>query len=89
MIAARLRTCARSADTVARLGGDEFAILVEDVDAEESGQTLIERIREHMAFPFALGGTEIHAGASVGSAMKTKRSRQRRICTRSERQPLF
>lgn len=69
LVAARLRTCARDADTVARLGGDEFAILVEDADAQVSGAALIARIREQMAYPFALAGAEVRASASVGSAV--------------------
>jgi diguanylate cyclase (GGDEF)-like protein len=68
MIAARLRACARATDTVARLGGDEFALLVEDQLADEGGRKLVARIREQMAFPFTLAGTEVQVGTSIGSA---------------------
>jgi diguanylate cyclase (GGDEF)-like protein/PAS domain S-box-containing protein len=71
MIAARLRACARAADTVARLGGDEFAVLVEDSTTPGSAERLVERIREQMAFPFTLAGREVHVSASIGSAAAT------------------
>jgi diguanylate cyclase (GGDEF)-like protein/PAS domain S-box-containing protein len=68
LIAGRLRACARSTDTVARLGGDEFAILVEDDDSASCAERLVERIREQMAYPFALAMGDVTISASVGSA---------------------
>ena len=71
MIAERLRACARATDTLARLGGDEFAVLVEDATDETSADRLVDRIREQMAFPFVLGGRQLHISASIGSASAT------------------
>jgi diguanylate cyclase (GGDEF)-like protein len=68
LIAARLQACARSTDTVARLGGDEFAVLVEDTDSAVSAESLVERIREQMSYPFTLAGGDVSVTASIGSA---------------------
>ncbi len=60
----RLLRCLRSSDTVARLGGDEFAILLDgEIDAP---QAVADRIRDALRRPFAVHGTQLAVGASMG-----------------------
>jgi diguanylate cyclase (GGDEF)-like protein/PAS domain S-box-containing protein len=66
--ARRLMACARATDTVARLGGDEFALLVENVDAQEGCDTVIERLSQALTEPFLVGGNELNIRASMGVA---------------------
>jgi len=68
-IAARLRAGTRENDTVARLGGDEFVLVIaEQPDVDQLGG-LIERIRQSVAAPIAVGGREILPGTSIGVAL--------------------
>jgi diguanylate cyclase (GGDEF)-like protein/PAS domain S-box-containing protein len=67
-VAARLRGCARPADTVSRLGGDEFGVLLPGVSMPNA--TLIaERVRAAFAAPVTVDGRELTIGASVGLAV--------------------
>ncbi len=68
MIAKRLLTCVRSADTVARLGGDEFAFLIEDATDENSAAAVAERVAEAVRLPAELEGKEVVITASIGIA---------------------
>src|SRR5690606_30842298 len=68
MIAKRLLTCVRSADTVARLGGDEFAFLIEDATDEHSAAAVAERVAEAVRQPIELEGKEVVITASIGIA---------------------
>jgi len=68
-IANRLRGCIRPEDTVARLGGDEFALILEDVAGARDATLVAERIVDQLQTPFAFGGREVYAGASVGIAL--------------------
>jgi diguanylate cyclase (GGDEF)-like protein/PAS domain S-box-containing protein len=67
-VAERIRACLRRQDTPARLGGDEFGILVEETDAEASGQ-VAERILAALRQPFALDSRQLFAQASIGIAL--------------------
>ncbi|MGH7701710.1 MAG: putative bifunctional diguanylate cyclase/phosphodiesterase [Gemmatimonadales bacterium] len=69
--AERFMACARVSDTVARLGGDEFAILIEDGEAADGDDILVERLASAMARPFSLCGNELHVNASIGIATAT------------------
>src|SRR6478736_9871325 len=53
-VARRLSHLVRPCDTVARLHGDEFVILCEDLDYPDQAGTIVTRILEAMAAPFAL-----------------------------------
>jgi diguanylate cyclase (GGDEF)-like protein len=67
-VAARIRSCVRSADTVARLGGDEFAVLLPGADpdrAVEIAHRIIAAVQE--AVP--VGGNSLRVSASVGVAV--------------------
>lgn len=73
-VAQRLRKVVRESDTVARLGGDEFVAILEDlgVGAEESAilaKQIAEKIRETIAEPFVLKGTESHHTTSIGVSL--------------------
>jgi diguanylate cyclase (GGDEF)-like protein/PAS domain S-box-containing protein len=66
-VAERLRDTIRPADTVARLGGDEFAVLLEDTGIAD-GIRIAQRLGEALDRPFAVGGHDVVAQASVGVA---------------------
>jgi len=72
-IGRRLEACLRGGDTVARLGGDEFAVLVHDVAGADDARRLVDRIRGELARPFAGGGHELYASASIGIALYDRR----------------
>ncbi|MBJ7330328.1 MAG: EAL domain-containing protein [Solirubrobacteraceae bacterium] len=65
-VAPRLSGAIRPSDTVARLGGDEFAVLCEDLEDEREAQEMAERLGACFLRPFALGGEQQFATASVG-----------------------
>lgn len=62
----RLRDQVRPQDTVARLGGDEFAIVAPRITATGL-PALAQRITVALAEPHLVHGTEVVAGASVGT----------------------
>ena len=70
-VARRLRTCLRDGDLAARLGGDEFAVLLPDVQDPGDAERVARRIVDVLAAPFALGGREVVATASIGIALGT------------------
>jgi len=72
LVAERLRSCVRPADTAARLGGDEFAVLLEDVRAEDDVARVAERVLDALATPFIVGGRETTVGASIGIALNSR-----------------
>ena len=65
-VAPRLSGAVRASDTVARLGGDEFAVLCEDLEDEREAQEMAERLGACFLRPFALGGEQQFATASIG-----------------------
>jgi diguanylate cyclase (GGDEF)-like protein/PAS domain S-box-containing protein len=77
-VARRLRGAVRSSDIVARQSGDEFLILVADLDVIAGGpgsdiadiaRGVAENLREALAAPFDLGGTEVYCSGSVGISL--------------------
>ena len=68
IIARRLLTCVRTADTVARLGGDEFAFLIEDATDDNSATAVAERVAAAVRKPIVLDGKEVVMTASIGIA---------------------
>jgi len=70
-VAQRIVKTTRSSDTVARLGGDEFAVLVEGIAATTEVERLADALIETLDLPFALDGTEVRVGASIGVAFST------------------
>jgi diguanylate cyclase (GGDEF)-like protein/PAS domain S-box-containing protein len=68
VVADRLRSAVRPADTVARLGGDEFVVLVDG--ATDAGMaTLVERLTGAVEEPLHLRGVDLQVGVSVGQAL--------------------
>ncbi|MDQ2964508.1 MAG: bifunctional diguanylate cyclase/phosphodiesterase, partial [Chloroflexota bacterium] len=50
-------------------GGDEFAILIEDVDDSRDVVAPAERVLAAFSAPFAIAGSELFIGASIGLAI--------------------
>ncbi|MEW8318527.1 MAG: EAL domain-containing protein [Candidatus Thiodiazotropha sp.] len=69
LIAERLTSLVRSADTVARLSGDEFAILVEGISSRKDMVPLAEKILRAIEQPVEVAGQELRVSASIGIAM--------------------
>ncbi len=77
-VAERLGGVIRDTDTLARRGGDEFLVLLSDLERTVVGEmtgpllyaeTVAGRVREALARPFSIDGTEIYVSASVGIAV--------------------
>jgi diguanylate cyclase (GGDEF)-like protein/PAS domain S-box-containing protein len=66
-VATRLRASVRADDVVARTGGDEFVVLAHGATDAEADDLAV-RIIEALDAPFAVAGTEIELGISVGIA---------------------
>ena len=68
IVADRLRTAVRPADTVARLGGDEFTVVLDDV-VDGTATTIAQRVLAAVQMPIDLDGTPRTAiGCSIGIA---------------------
>ncbi|HYD59611.1 MAG TPA: EAL domain-containing protein [Noviherbaspirillum sp.] len=66
VVAARLKSCMRAADTVARQGGDEFVIVLSNQKNVEAVTDTIRRIIAVVAEPSTVSGLELHVTCSVG-----------------------
>ena len=69
LVARRLRDSVGEGDLLARLGGDEFAIARNGSVQPDDGQMLAGRLVAALQRPFALQGTEITIGTSIGMAV--------------------
>lgn len=67
-VADRLKENLRVADLPARIGGDEFVVLLGPNMTAPAAADIAERIVEALATPFAILGTKVTIGASVGLA---------------------
>jgi diguanylate cyclase (GGDEF)-like protein/PAS domain S-box-containing protein len=65
-LAARFSALLREGDTVARLGGDEFVILLGGIRRSEDVGVVIRKMRESLAHPFEVEGTEVFVTGSIG-----------------------
>lgn len=72
-VARRLEGAVHRSDTVARLGGDRFAIMCEQASLANA-RSVAQRVIDLLAAPFALTGTEVFVGASVGIAVAAPNS---------------
>ncbi|MFI5180825.1 MAG: EAL domain-containing protein [Thermoanaerobaculia bacterium] len=72
VVADRLRTCVREADTVARVGGDEFTVLLPTVPDEEVAADVARKILEKVSEPFLVAEDELHVTVSIGVAIYPK-----------------
>lgn len=68
IVADRIRSCLRPADTAARLGGDEFGVLVDDVTQAGLGE-IAARLLDTLGRPVTLSGRSVRLTASVGVAV--------------------
>ncbi|HYH22756.1 MAG TPA: PAS domain S-box protein [Azospirillum sp.] len=66
VIARRLETAVRRADTLARLGGDEFVVVLSEVKTVDDAEMVAGKIIAAINEPVAMCGGTIHIGASVG-----------------------
>jgi diguanylate cyclase (GGDEF)-like protein/PAS domain S-box-containing protein len=69
LVARRLRSCLRSADTAARLGGDEFGVLLEGVPDVDQAVAVAQRILSAFNDPFSIGGLPVPLRVSIGVAI--------------------
>jgi predicted signal transduction protein with EAL and GGDEF domain len=65
----RITRCLRPGDTLARLGGDEFAVLLDAVPGTQAAEAIAERMIDALRVPFAVQGTDVVVGASIGVAV--------------------
>lgn len=68
-VARRLQVCVREGDTVARHGGDEFILVLSDQVSEDSVVQVLQRIRDVIARPYPLTGTELRLTCSIGASL--------------------
>lgn len=71
-VADRLRENMRDEDTVARVGGDEFVLVINEQPNYLHIADLVERIRQSVTLPVALGAKEIIPGISIGVSIFPK-----------------
>jgi diguanylate cyclase (GGDEF)-like protein/PAS domain S-box-containing protein len=64
----RLEATLRAQDTAARLGGDEFAVLVEELEGDDDGGEIAERVRLALQEPVTIGRHRLTPSASIGIA---------------------
>jgi diguanylate cyclase (GGDEF)-like protein/PAS domain S-box-containing protein len=67
LAAGRISSCVRESDLVGRLGGDEFAVLCSGATHDQAIQ-VAHRIGQSFAEPFAVLGSDVAIGISVGVA---------------------
>lgn len=68
-VSTRIRSCLRRGDTLARLGGDKFVMMLPDLARAEDAAVIVEKIRDALQHPFAVGSQEFRATASIGIAL--------------------
>jgi diguanylate cyclase (GGDEF)-like protein len=65
----RIREATRGSDIIARMSGDEFVVVQTEVSDKADAERLARRLLDIMAQPFAAGGHEVVATASIGIAL--------------------
>jgi diguanylate cyclase (GGDEF)-like protein len=69
VIARRLLSCLRPADTPARLGGDEFAVVLDGIADIDDVIKVSDRIHKVVQAPVQLGVRQVYIGTSIGIAL--------------------
>ena len=69
LIASRLCTCIREADSIARHGGDEFIILLSGLSSRDEAGEIAQNILQSVAQPWHVNGLEVLGSCSVGISM--------------------
>ncbi len=70
-VAERLAQVVRPADLISRLGGDEFVVVIDSVDDPAEPVRVAERIKQELAVPMEVGGSEVVTTGSIGIALPT------------------
>lgn len=65
-VASRLSRIVRKNDAICRFGGDEFVIIVNHSEGKGQIEYLCERIKQTLASPITLSGTEFRVRSSIG-----------------------
>jgi len=73
IVANRLKTCIRPADTVARIGGDEFTVLLDPCESVEQAEHIAERLIHAVRGTFEVRGHLVQTSVSVGVALSNRR----------------
>jgi len=76
MVAQRLQSEVRKADTVARMGGDEFVAIFEDTHDAVNITLIAAKIVASLARVFHIDGEDIYVSSSVGIALYPKDGEQ-------------
>ncbi len=66
VVAVRLSSIIRKADTLARLGGDEFTILIENLTEMSDAEVLAQKILDSLAKTIEIGRYSLYVTASIG-----------------------
>jgi diguanylate cyclase (GGDEF)-like protein len=69
LVAQRLKTAVRAADTVSRHGGDEFVILLAEVAQAFDAVALADKISAALGMPSRIGDQVIRLSASIGISL--------------------
>ena len=69
MVADRLGSGLRAADTVARLGGDEFVVLAQGLRDADDARHLAAKIVEQFQVPFEAGGQRVALSTAIGISL--------------------
>jgi diguanylate cyclase (GGDEF)-like protein/PAS domain S-box-containing protein len=69
IVAQRLTSCVRNADTVARLGGDEFTIIITDIEDVQGVTRACLNILEEIPKPMEVSGQEVFVETSIGISL--------------------
>lgn len=75
--AKRVGALLRDSDTLARFGGDEFAIILGGVRTADAIDSLCARLRQAVAEPFDLLGSQAVVGVSIGVALAPDHATER------------
>jgi diguanylate cyclase (GGDEF)-like protein/PAS domain S-box-containing protein len=66
VVAERMQSSVREADTISRVGGDEFIILLSQIDSLEDAAGVARKIIAALSQPHRIEGHELMVSASVG-----------------------
>lgn len=66
IVASKLKSCVRAADTVCRFGGDEFVVLLAEIAQPDHAHAVADKIREAAALPMVIAGHEVTLQLSIG-----------------------
>lgn len=68
MVASRIEFSVREVDCVARFGGDEFVILMMNIEHENSGEVLANKLKAIISKKMKVGNDVLQVTASIGEA---------------------